>query len=238
MIQDAVEFYDKESGHYTTKRYPKVTLSYTQYVFKKRLEIFLNQLAEIEKNLPRNATVLEIGCADGIVFKAMEQRFPNRFVKMIGIDVSPKMISEAKKTNTNPRANFFLRNDVKSEKFDLIIELGIHPYDINGELEYVNDHLNSNGHYFYSAVGRKSAFVGLKLKREKYLDDYKSYKKYEEIFSKYFSVEKGEVYGLFIPKLWTTPFLGRNLQSIFDLIFKELFPELFHEKIYMLKKLD
>jgi len=235
MIQDAVEFYDKESGHYTTKRYPKVTLSYTQYVFKKRLEIFLTQLAKIEKNLPRTATVLEIGCADGIVFKAMEERFPNRFVKMIGIDVSPKMISEAKNTNTNPRANFFLRDDFKLEKFDLIIELGIHPYDLVGELEYVNEHLNSFGYYFYSAVGRKSSFVSIKLRGENYLDDYKSYKKYEEVFKKYFSVENGEVYGLFVPKIWSLPIVGRSLQSVFDTIFKHIIPEFFHEKIYLLK---
>ncbi|MHB0978193.1 MAG: class I SAM-dependent methyltransferase [Minisyncoccota bacterium] len=238
MIQDAVEFYDKESGHYTTKRYPKVTLSYTQYVFKKRLEIFLNQLVEIEKKLPRNATVLEIGCADGIVFKAIEERFPNRFSKMIGIDVSPKMINEAKNNSRNSRESFFLRDDFKLEKFDLIIELGIHPYDLEGELKYVNTHLNSNGFYFYSAVGKKSAFVLLKLNEENYLDDYKPYKKYEEIFCRQFEVINNKPYGFFIPKLWAVPFLGRLLQPVFDSVFSKIAPELFHEKIYCLKKLD
>jgi len=236
-IKKQVDYYNARSANYSEVRYPKITLSYTQYIFKKRLEIFLDFLERIEETLPENATILEIGCADGVVFKAIEEKFPGRFVKLVGIDVSPKMISEAKNRNKNLRALFFLRDEFKLKKFDLIIELGIHPYNLDGELNYVNECLNSKGYYFYSAVGRKSVFVGLKLRAEKYLNDYKSYKQYEQIFGKNFILENSEVYGLFIPKLWSVPFLGRLLQPIFDSVFSKIIPERLHEKIYCLRKL-
>lgn len=238
MNKETIDFYDKESGHYTNKRYPKLIESYTQYVFKRRLDIFLAYLEKIENDLPPNASVLEIGCADGVVFKAIEEKFPNRFLKLIGVDISPKMIVEAQNHNTNKCASFIIRDELKPEKFDLIIELGVHPYSLNSELEYVNSVLNSDGFYFYSGVGRNSIFVNLKLKGQPYLKDYKTYKQYENIFKKQFLLNMNTPYGFFVPKLWSVPLMGRLLQPIFDCLFRKITPELFHEKIYCLKKLD
>jgi SAM-dependent methyltransferase len=236
MIQDTVDFYEKESGHYTAKRYPEITTSYTQYLFKKRLKIFLVFLIKIEKDLPQNATILEIGCADGVLFKAIEEKFPNRFSKLVGTDISPKMIEEARRQNTNTRASFCLRDELRPEKFDLVIELGVHPFDLDGELNYVSGYLNSKGYFFYNLGGLKSLYARFKLKDKPYIKDYKTYSLYEKFLSKYFSIEASQVYSLFIPWLWKIPFVGRSLQPVFDFVFRGITPELFHEKIYLLKK--
>ena len=63
-----VNFYDKESGTYSDKRYPKIVSSYNQFFFTERLRIVLKML---DKNISekKNLSLLEIGCADGIVIE-------------------------------------------------------------------------------------------------------------------------------------------------------------------------
>lgn len=107
MDNRTIKYYDRESSQYTDKRYAPVTESYIQYVFKTRLQIFLSFLAKIEKSLPEKATIMEIGCADGVIFKAIENRFPGRFHHLVGVDISSDMIREATKKNNNERAEFF-----------------------------------------------------------------------------------------------------------------------------------
>lgn len=236
MNRETADFYDRESSIYSAKRYPKVTISFIQYLFKKRMEVFLDMLEESLGDLPENPTMLEIGSADGILFKAVEERFPGKFKKLVGMDVSPKMVEEAAKQNTNPRATFYMRNELVSESFDVIIELGVHPYDLESELKYVANRVNSGGTFFYAVTSPNSLYVRAKLKGASYVKDYKRYKEYEPIFNKFFSIGGSLAYGFFVPKLWAIPVLGRIFQSSIDSLFQPLTPELFHERTYMLKK--
>jgi len=231
-----IVFYDRESAYYSDKRYATVTESYTQYIFKIRLAIFLSFLERIEKDLPKNATIFEIGCADGVVFKAIEKRFPGRFSRLVGMDISPKMIEEAKKQNDNPRAIFCLRNDTPSEQFDIVIELGVHASDLQTESQYVSDHLKPGGYFFYSYAGSESIYRRIKLKDVAYAEEYQPYAAYESILRKFFEIRCAKVYGLFVPKLWKFPRVARVVQPVADDLFRHLVPNLFHEKLYVLVK--
>lgn len=236
VIEDQIAFYDKESRHYSEKRYPLITASYTQYIFKKRLQIFLDLLEEIIPTLPHNPTLLEIGCADGIVIKHIERRFPGVFHSFVGVDISREMIEEAKKANNNDRVSFALRDNLAREKFNIIVELGVHSYDLDSELLYVGQHMLPGGHFFYSCVGRSSIFTYMKLRHKDYVKDYRMYKEYENLLKKEFIIERSRAYGIFVPKLWSIAFIGRIFQSVIDFSLQKATPELFHEKIYLLEK--
>ena len=235
MNKEIIDYYDRESAGYTNKRYPLNTISYTQFIFKRRLILLLDFLEEIKKDLPINARILDIGCADGVAFKAIEDRFPGLFKEMVGIDVSPKMIEQATKQNTNPNANFRLRKEFNDKNFDVVLELGVHPFDLVGELKFVKNNLNSGGLFLYDLVGSGALFTKIKMKDEPFIKDYRTYKNYELEIKKLFVIKGKHAYGLFIPKLWSMPSIARILQPIFDLTFQKITPELFHEMIYLLK---
>lgn len=247
MSDPTIDFYNTKSGDYSATRYPKITENFVQYMFKKRLELFLKFLEKIEKDLPLDATILDIGCADGVTFKIIEEGFPGRFAQMVGMDISPKMIETAKRQNNNPRAQFFLKNELPDQKFSIIVELGVHPFDLNKELVYATKHLSNNGHFFYSVVGSRSLHVKrnlsntnflneYKARGDNYLEDYMMYKDYESFFKKFFSIVARRGYSIFVPKLWKLPIIGRIFQPLFDSAFRLILPELFHERIYLLKK--
>jgi hypothetical protein len=88
----------------------------------------------------------------------------------------------------------------------------------------------------YSSAGKNSLHAKIKLTDKKYAEDYLSYPEYEAIISKYFNVVSSEIYGLFIPKLWVFPRLARKIQPTLEIMFRRILPNLFHEKIYLLKK--
>jgi SAM-dependent methyltransferase len=236
MDKKVIDFYDKESAYYSDKRYAPIIQSYTQYVFRTRLNIFLSYLEKIEKDLPKEASIFEIGCADGVVFKAVEQKFPGRFLKLVGMDISPKMIEEAIKKNDNTRATFFIRDQAPLEKFDVVVELGVHPFDVEGESKYVSEHLKTGGYFFYDSAGSNSIYRHLKLKDAVYAEDYKPYKVYEDILRKFFIIKHTEAYGLFIPKIWKHPSIARFIQPKVDRLFRCISSNLFHEKLYVLIK--
>jgi len=235
LMKDTIRFYDKESSIYKKKRYPDKITSYTQYIFKKRLNLFLTLLMSIKDEVPEGASILEIGCADGVVLSKVESKFPNMFSKIVGTDISQGMIEQAKKDNNNPNASFYLRDNLPQEKFDMILELGVHVYDLEDEIRYINLYSKDNSYLFYSCAGQKSLFSKFKLKGNLYAEGYKSYKDNEIILKDKFYLKAHVPYGLFVPKLWMFPWLGRLLQPIFDFVFQKITPELFHEKIYLLQ---
>jgi len=238
MQDETINFYDKESGIYTVKRYPNQIESYTQYIFRRRLNILLSFLKKSEQVIPINSSVFEIGCADGVIFKFLEESFPHRFSKLVGVDISPGMVAEATKQNTNKNASFILRDTAPVERYDMVLEVGVHIYDLEAEIAYIAQFLKPHGYFVYSAAGGSSLYKKIKMRDKEYSKDYLPYSSAEEVIKKYFSIEDSVVYGLFVPKLWQIPALGRFFQPIFDWIFQFIAPELFHEKLYLLKKLD
>jgi len=236
LTEDTVEFYNKESAVYTQKRYPKKLLSYSQYIFKKRLAIFIDMLETIEKQLPQDATLLEMGCADGVLFKAIEKKFPGRFSKLVGADISTRMIDEAKNQNNNSRASFYLRDKLPIDTFDLAIELGVHTYDLDAEAQYISGYLKQTSYFMYSAAGGQSLHTRFKLRGNQYALGYMAYDVNDRILENSYTIKASKVYGLFVPKLWKFPSIARVLQPVIDVIFERFVPELFHEKLYVLVK--
>lgn len=235
MNKETIEFYDKESAIYSEKRYPKITQSFTQYLFKTRKYFFLKRLGGVLGSMDKNPSVLEIGCADGILLQQMEDRFPDKFEKLVGVDISSKMIWEAVSRNQNPKAKFFLRDNIQEERFDIVIELGVHPFNLSNELEYVRTHLNPGGFFFYSVVGANSLHVRLKMRDKEYTKDYLDYQDYEREFLGHYSILSSDGYGIFIPKVWSLPTIARIIQPIVDKIFSFVMSSWYHEKIYLLR---
>ncbi len=230
-----IDFYDKQSEQYSRKRYEGRTETYFQFLFKKRRKLFLDFVSQIAPSL-HNASGLEIGCADGVIVKKLLQKLPQSFSKIVGLDISPKMIDQAKRTTTDPKAEYYLRGEEPAQNYDLIIELGVHSEVFENEMKYIAEKLNISGYFIHSVSGYSSLHAKIKLQNAHYRQDYLSYSEYEEIIKKYFKVVDAKSYGLFVPKLWSLPFLARVFQPIFEILFNKITPSFFHERIYLLQK--
>jgi len=231
-----VQFYNAESSKYSKKRYPKVTLTYTQFFFKKRLEIILRKMSPLIQN-KKNISILEIGCADGIVVRNLRSFFPDTFSKLVGIDTSPGMINVAKTNEANTGINFFIRSDFESlQKFDFIFEIGVINYaDLDTEIKFGAENLKNDG-YFVCTVAATSSLSNIFKRNPHEYNNFLSYGSYEKSFRKFFDIEKSFPVGLFIPFLWRMPLLAGFLQPFVEIILRPLVPNIFHEKIYILKK--
>ncbi len=234
MIKDK-DFYNKESEKYSSKRYPENASSYIQFFFKKRLNLVLNMLKKVLDDR-KELKLLEIGCADGVVLREVVSKMDNSFSQIVGIDIAERMIDTARLFNKSLKTTYFVRgSEAFSEKFDLVLELGVINYtDFEKDLKYVLDNLNINGFYILSVAGKDSLnnfFQGGDNQYQNLL----SYKEYEDIIKKYFIIKKIIPCGFYIPFLWRLPSLARILQTIFEEMFFFL-PNLYHEKIYFLEK--
>lgn len=235
MSKQTIDFYNKESSTYSSKRYTEKPKGYSHYIFGTRKKFLLDFLNEGFKSLPDKLDILDIGCADGVMFRLLEDKFPGKFKKLVGVDISPKMIEEAKKQNGNPNTFFCLRDEAPEDKFDVVTELGVHPHDFSAELSYVEKHLKPGGLFIYTLTSSDSIYVHLKIKDAPYVKDYKKYYEYEEELSGRFNVQNSKAYALFVPKLWSLPVLARIMQPMIDKLFQHITPNLFHEKIYVLR---
>ena len=234
-IDDTIDFYNKESDQYSKKRYEGDLLTYFQFLFRRRRELFLSLVGSITPKL-KGADALEIGCADGVLIKKIFQKFPSTFESVVGIDISEGMLETARASTHDTRASYFLRGNEPQKTFGLVIELGVHAESFEEEMKYVSGKLSPQGYFIYSAAGRNSLHAKIKLKDKKYAGDYLTYSGYEKIMNTYFDIISSEAYGLFVPKLWAFPWLARKLQPVLEYICKPVAPSLFHEKIYLLRK--
>jgi len=232
MVKDK-DFYNQESTRYSSKRYPSVATNYIQYFFKKRMALVLRAL---EENLKHQSglSLLEIGCADGVVLREISEKQNNIFAKLIGIDTSDGMISEAKVITVDDKINYFVRGEEAfANKFDVVLEVGVANYaNIDEELIYAKNNLKEDGIYILSLAG-KGSINGFWGKGAGY-NNFLAYTEYEEKIKKYFEIKKIIPVGIFVPLIWRNKIIGRILQNIFEKMFL-LFPGLFHEKIYVLK---
>lgn len=93
-------------------------MQYTKVVDKKRLQFIIENL---ELNIPKNGKVLDIGCGNGIISRALGEAG----YEVLGIDLSEKAINIAKQHNDLPNVSFkqLAAEDLVAEKKD------IHQYD-------------------------------------------------------------------------------------------------------------
>lgn len=229
-------FYDKESSKYSGKRYGTSPRSYSQFFFQERLK---HVVALVGKHVrgKTGQVLIEDGCADGVVAQAVYKRYPQVFSKVIGTDISPGMIEEAKNLNKIPELSFFVKRELPFEiKANIILAVGfVSPGIFEDEFSFIRDHLAVSGIIIVSLVAGNSLHAHFKLKDKEIAQDYLSFKEYETFLRKDYVILDAVPYGFFIPKLWAWPVLGRILQPIFEIVGR-IFPALFHETLYVIKK--
>lgn len=230
------EYYNKESTQYSRKRYPDVSTDYRHFFFKKRLSLLLTILDSISRE--NKKTLLEIGCADGVVLLEVDKRNYG-FTEMLGTDVSPEMITAAIKNTKSNRISYFVRGekDLSGKMFDVIVEIGVLNFtDLYEDLDFAREHLDNGGYYICSVASRTSLISKLKPENKKDYRHFMTFSEYEAEFKKRFSVVASAPYGFFVPFLWRLPAVARIVQPIVEFLFRHIFSEIFHEKIYLLKK--
>ncbi|HBH71688.1 MAG: hypothetical protein UU88_C0002G0026 [Parcubacteria group bacterium GW2011_GWC1_42_11] len=237
MAKDT-EFYNKISGRYSEDRYPDVANSYTQSFFNRRLELLVSAIKQTVLVQGSGLSVLEIGCADGVVLRKIYEVFNKNISYLVGLDISPKMIEVASRENSDVGILFKVRNDYKDlRKFNLILEVGVINYteSVSSEMAYAHSVLDDGGYYICSFAGTDSLLNRIKPGDKGY-NNFLSYEEYEESIKEFFTIEKKIPVGFFVPLLWRLPALARFKQPIIENLFKYISPNLFHENIYVLRK--
>jgi 2-polyprenyl-3-methyl-5-hydroxy-6-metoxy-1,4-benzoquinol methylase len=231
MIKDR-DFYNKESRAYSSKRYPEAASTYVQFFFKERLRILMALLEDIFRG-GSSLSLLEIGCADGVVLREIAGKMPGRFADMTGIDTAEDMIAAAKSMTPDPKIAFFVRGNEQAEKrSDVILEIGVANYaDFDAELAHARSRINAGGIYLLSIAGKNS--LNSMFGRGTGYANFLSYGEYESRISKIFEIKRASAVGIFAPFVWAAPSIGRIIQPALEFLFRP-FPNLFHEKIYVL----
>lgn len=230
------EYYNKEGHLYSQKRYPSIDTDFVHFFFKKRRDILMKMLGRIV-NGKAGLTLLEIGCADGVIIREIKNSFKN-IIRLVGIDISDAMITEAMKIERSLGIEFYLKEANKHfGDFDIVVEIGVlNLTDIEKEFIFVKKHLKSGGYYICSFASNTSLLSILKIKKDTFYN-HLSFDGYEKLIKDHFTIVSSESYGIFIPFIWKIPVLARFMQSIFEFVFK-LIPSFFHERIYVLQALD
>lgn len=99
-----------------------------------------------ERFLSPGPRILDLGCGDGTVLRALAPRVE----RAVGIDISLECIKEAEGRNTSPRVSFLhtsLEEFVSADRFDLVLmyEILEHLYDPSRALEKVRSLLKPDG---------------------------------------------------------------------------------------------
>ena len=230
------DFYNKESECYSQKRYAAVPVSYTQFFFNRRLAITKKYISRIIAKTGGKLSLLELGCADGIVVRELARAFPDAFSGLIGIDISPGMIGEAQKQNTTPYARFMLRDAYMGmPPVDVITETGVINYaGFDNDIKFVLSNLKEHGWYVLSVAGTGS--LRNILKPEKDFKDFRTYREYERLLKETFEIREVTGCGMFIPLIWRFPALARTTTAVLETMCGNMFPGLCHEKVYLLQK--
>lgn len=233
-----VNFYNKESCSYSEKRYLGDTNNFIKFFFKKRLSLSLYFLKRgIERYFKgRQVNVLDIGCADGYVMGVVHKDLSLSLGKLVGIDTSPDMITEARSAfSGNPSFNFFVRGDEPAGQFDVIVELGVPLSDWREEFTFVVSKLTDGGVYIFSTPGSKNSLYS-RIKKDFHIAHPLSFSEFDSLAQEFFEIQESKPYAFFIPLLWRFPSVARILQPIIEIVGSLIAPNLCHEKMYVLRK--
>ena len=230
-------YYDKESSQYSGKRYPAHPSTYVQSFYLRRLKLVLSLVGKTVRG--GGLRLIEIGCADGVVTRALYDRFSDVFSDIAGVDISPKMIEEAKAQAGERRISFGLRDTYTFiGKYDLVVEVGVINYaDEEEELRFARRITGDRGYYLCSIAGTSSLWNRLKPDEDKGFNNFRSYAEYEAAIREHFTILASVPVGLFTPHIWKVPALARIVQPLCESVLSPFFPNLFHEKLYLLKPL-
>jgi cyclopropane fatty-acyl-phospholipid synthase-like methyltransferase len=229
------QFFNTESIQYSKKRYPEVADSYLQFFFNRRLAMTKAYLRHIFLQTNAKLSLLEVGCADGVIIRALEKEFPTAFEKVVGIDIAAEMVAEAERNNVFPNTTFLTRDKYQAKPpVDIVVETGVINYaSCEEEFAFAQQNLKLGGYYLFSIAGTDSLYNRLKNDQ---LADFRSYKEYTQLINEQFVVLEEQGCGFFIPLIWRLPALARIIQSVADPIVGRVLPWLCHEKLYLVQK--
>ncbi|MBX4199206.1 class I SAM-dependent methyltransferase [Candidatus Parcubacteria bacterium] len=234
IIKRDTAFYDSESGSYSSKRYPEKDMDYVHFFFKRRRDMLMGLIARV---LPRlsSPTLMEVGCADGVILESIHRQYP-QFSRLVGVDISPQMIREAKERY--PAIEFYVRGEGPVYQYDLVVEVGVlNLTDLDSELVLAKKLMKPNGFYICSVASVTSS-------RNKFVPiqggfrNHMSFGEYDSKLKEHFNILHGEVFGLHMPLIWRAPSLAGLMHRIIEPMLKSLVPNLFHEKMYLLAAKD
>lgn len=234
---NTINYYNQESSQYSKKRYDKNIDTYVKFFFNRRREIVFQILKEITKN-KKNLLLLDIACADGVMSRSIEKNFPETFSKIVGTDIAPEMVVQAQKlSGDDKKFSFFVKGDCPEVEFDIVIATGYLSAGIfDNEMAFLDKRIKKDGLYICTMASSKSIYARLKTYNKPYYKDYRTYSQYRKMLVEHFEILEQYPYGFFVPKLWAFPIIARRVQPIIENLFKNIFPNLFHEKVYLLRK--
>ena len=235
---DDTSFYDKESAVYSEKRYVTSPSTYNQFFFSRRLKLLKRWFGDtIAYSQSESIEILEIGCADGVILRKLIESYDRTIKYAVGVDISPQMVQQARAINHNPKLRFFVKSDILEETFGLVLAVGfLSPPIFVSEFEFIKRYLQPGGIIVCSIAGKYSLFAKFKLRNVSSAADYQSYDLCEKYFLQDFDIVNTFSYGIFIPKLWALPkSIAYPIQVACEYLF-QIFPSLYHERLYILKK--
>ncbi len=237
-------FYTQESVHYTAKRYDGALQTYPQYIFRRRRSIVAEIIKSILPTFNRvDISIFDIGCADGSVIQYFDNFVDKKFAHIDAIDISEGMIAQAKSTISDSRYNFYLRGTENiSRTYSIVTELGVYTPNIQEELSFMSNKLDTDGYIIYGVALRNSIEARIRRRREKnveFLDTYLTFGQIKQACARtHLEIVSYTPYGIFIPKLWAFPKIAQHVQSCIDFCVKYIpfSTNLFHEVVFVLKK--
>lgn len=231
------QYYDRESSRYSEKRYPAVPGSYIQSFYLRRLALSIGLIRQAVHG--SGLKLVEIGCADGVVTNALYDEFSGTFNNIAGVDISKAMVEAAAARAGGRHITFSQRDEhVFADTYDLIVEIGVVNYaDADAEFRFAREKVSANGYYLCSVAGADSLLHWLKPDEGTGFSNFNSYAKYEAQLRTYFTIVSATPVGLFIPHVWKVPKLARIVQPLCEAVFSRIAPNLYHEKLYLLKPL-
>jgi SAM-dependent methyltransferase len=234
-MQKDTAFYDAESRQYSRKRYPEQAATYVQSFYLRRLAIVTGFTRALAKR--KALSLLEIGCADGIVLRRLLEALPGGFSSLMGVDASPQMVEAARELSTGLPIEYAVRGEALAPR-DLVLEVGVLNYvpNLEQELDALRAAIAPRGHAIISIAGMGSLWQRLKREGGGFAH-FRSYAEYEAAIRARFSIVARRPAGLFIPHIWKAPALARVIQPAVEALVAPVPPGLFHEQLYLLAPL-
>jgi len=230
-------YYDEESAVYSKKRYPVVVGNYIQFLFTRRKDIVLSLVGKVIEKTTAPRAIVEIGCADGVLLRAIEEKYPSAFSHMLGVDISHAMIDTAKQIETHPTIEYAYRENAPIENSaTCVLEIGVGALvlELEDELDRAAAQLAPGGYFICTFGGRHSlaALLGNTAAQRSVLHPYRVS---ERAARKRFRLLESNSCGFFVPVLWRFPRMARVVQPILEYV-GMVIPVLAHERVYLFQK--
>lgn len=230
------EFYDAISHHYSRDRYESGVKNSVQCTYALRLRVVLDFARRALSHMTA-ARILDVGTADGYVLRRVYNENAARILDMVGVDIAPHMVLEARQQSDAYPAAFVLRGHEPNRLFDFVLEVGVHMDDAAAEFAWLAARTLPRGHVIVTVANSNSLFTRFKLRRKSYAAAYRSFPEYEQMLAQHFEVITYRTMGVFVPLIWKLPArAARCIQVVVERVVECVSPSVMHERVYLLRR--